>query len=161
MIWCCPIFGLFHIWFYTGAYFRFDWDLQIFMELHAYHHLRNSCRDDDPFIILLWFPRGASLGPSSQAHTFLHLVVIMFLILGYAFWFVGPIQLRTWMVRITHLVMENFVPSDFLTYHTSDAILGHISILVEICRSPLICMIIPIYEIHVKLMICFYFTMIP
>ena len=65
------------------------------------------------------------------------------------------------MVRITHLVMENFVPSDFLTYHTSDAILGHISILVEICRSPLICMIILIYEIHVELMICFYFTMIP
>ena len=46
---------------------------------------------------------------------------------------------------------------DFSTYHTSDAILGHIFVLVEICRSPLICMIIPIYEIHVKLMIYFLF----
>ena len=66
------------------------------------------------------------------------------------------------MTRITHLVMDDLVPSYFSTYHhTSDAILGHISILVEICRSPLICMIIPIYEIHVKLMIYFYFMMIP
>ena len=65
------------------------------------------------------------------------------------------------MTRITHLVMDDLVPSDFMTYHTSDAILGHISVLVEICRSPLICMIILIYEIHVELMICFYFTMIP
>ena len=64
------------------------------------------------------------------------------------------------MTRITHLVMDDLVSSDFLTYHTFDAILGHIFILVEICRSPLICMIIPIYEIYVELMICFYFTII-
>ena len=36
------------------------------------------------------------------------------------------------MARITHLVTDDLVPSDFLTYHTYDAILGHISILVEI-----------------------------
>ena len=65
------------------------------------------------------------------------------------------------MTRITHLVMDDLVPSNFPTYHTSDAILGHIFVLVEICKSPLICMIIPIYEIHVELMICFHFTMIP
>ena len=65
------------------------------------------------------------------------------------------------MIRIIHLMMDDLVPSDFLTYHTSNAILGHISILVEICKSPLIFMIIPIYEILVELMICFYFTMIP
>ena len=65
------------------------------------------------------------------------------------------------MVGITHLAMDDLVPSNFLTYHTSDAILGHISILVEICRSPLICIIIHIHEIHVELMIYFYFTMIP
>ena len=64
------------------------------------------------------------------------------------------------MARITHLMMDDLVSSDFLTYHTSDVILGHISILVEICGSPLICMIIPIYEIHVKLMICFHFVLI-
>ena len=64
------------------------------------------------------------------------------------------------MTRITHLVMDDLVPSDFLTYHTSDAILGPIFILVEICKSPLICMIILIYEIHVELIICFHFKMI-
>ena len=65
------------------------------------------------------------------------------------------------MTRITHLVMDDLMPFDFSTYHTSDAILGHIFVLVEIYRSSLICMIIPIYEIHVELMICLYFTMIP
>ena len=75
-------------------------------------------------------------------------------------WSVDPIQLRTWMVRITHLVMDDLVPYGFLTYHTSDAILRHISVLVEICRSPLICMIIPIYEIHIELLICFHFVLI-
>ena len=75
-------------------------------------------------------------------------------------WFIDLIQLRTWMIRITLLVMDDLVPSNFLTYHTSDAILGHISVLVEICKSSLICMIIPIYKIHVELMICFHFTTI-
>ena len=65
------------------------------------------------------------------------------------------------MTTITHLVIDDLVPYDFLTYHTSDAILGHISILAETCRCPLICMIIPIYEMHIELMICFYFMMIP
>ena len=79
----------------------------------------------------------------------------------FSFWgilvlFVGSIQLWTWMARITQLVMDDLVLSDFLTCHTSDAILGHIFVLVEICRSPLICMIIPIDEIYVKLMICFF-----
>ena len=64
------------------------------------------------------------------------------------------------MIRITHLVMNDLVPYDFLTYHTSNAILGHIFVLVEICRSPLICMIISNYEIHIKLMICFHFVLI-
>ena len=67
----------------------------------------------------------------------------------------GWLGLHTWWWMILcHLI---FWP----TKQTSDAILGHISVLVEICRSPLIFMIIPIYEIHVKLIICFYFTMIP
>ena len=64
------------------------------------------------------------------------------------------------MARITPLVIDDLVSSGFLTYHTSDAILGHISILVEICRSSLICMIIPIYEIHTELMICFHFVLV-
>ena len=56
------------------------------------------------------------------------------------------------MTKSTHLMSF-----DFPTYHTFDAILGHIFVLVEICRSPLICMIIPIYEIYVELMIYFLF----
>ena len=75
-------------------------------------------------------------------------------------WSVDSIQLWTWMAGITHLVMDDLVTSGFLTYHTSDAILGHISVLVEICRSPLICMIIPTYEIHTGLMICFHFVLV-
>ena len=67
----------------------------------------------------------------------------MLLLLRDTFWYVDLIQLWTWMTRITHLVMDDLVPSDFSTYHTSDAILGHISVLVEICKSPLICMINP------------------
>ena len=36
-------------------------------------------------------------------------------------------RLRTWMARITHLVMDDLAPSDFLTCHTSEAILRHFS----------------------------------
>ena len=61
------------------------------------------------------------------------------------------------MTRITHLVMDDLVPSNFSMYHTSDAILGHISVLVEICRSSLICMIISTCEIHTETMTCFLF----
>ena len=52
--------------------------------------------------------------------------------------------------------VDDWVPSIFSTYHTSDAILGHILVSVEICRYSLLYMIIPIFEIHVKLMILFY-----
>ena len=51
------------------------------------------------------------------------------------------------MTRITHLVVDDLVSSDFLTYHTSNAILGHIFVSVKICRSPLICMIVPNYTL--------------
>ena len=131
-----------------------------FMELHDHLHLRDTRWDDDLFIILSWSPIGASLKPSSQTPFFLHLVVIMFLILGYSFWSVGPIQLWTWMTRIAHSMMDNLISSSFPTYHTVDAIPGHISVLVEICRSSLICMIVPSHEIHVGLMVCFHFVLI-
>ena len=154
-------FDLPYIWCHTKAYFSFGWDLYIFMELHDHLYLWDTHRDDDLFVILSWSPNGASFGPFSQAHTFWYLDVLMLLLLRYAFWYVDSIKLWTWMTTITHLVIDDLVPYDFSTYHTSDAILGHISILVEICRCPLICMIIPIYEMHIELMICFYFTMIP
>ena len=49
----------------------------------------------------------------------------------------------------------------FLIYHTSDAILGHISSLVEIYRSSRICMPTPTYEMRVELMVYRYLIMIP
>ena len=84
------------------------------MELHAYPHLRDSRRDNDLFVILSWSPKGAFLGSSSQAHTLLHLVVIMFLILGYPFdlWVLfscghGWLGLHTWWWMIwCHLVFQ-------------------------------------------------------
>ena len=76
------------------------------------------------------------------------------------FWFVDPIQLRTWMTKITHLVMDDLVSSGFSTYHTFDAILGHISVLIGIYKSSLICMIILSHEIHAELMTRFHFVLI-
>ena len=75
-------------------------------------------------------------------------------------WSVDPIQLWIWMARFTYLVMDDLVSSGFLTYHTSDAILGYIPFLVEIYRFPLICMTIPSYEMHVGLMIWLRFALI-
>ena len=51
-------------------------------------------------------------------------------------------------------MMDDLMSSDFLTYRTFDAILGDISILVEIYRSSWSCMLIPTYEIHVEMMTC-------
>ena len=67
------------------------------------------------------------------------------------------IQLRIWIIGITHLMMDASRSFDFLTYHTSDSILGHISFSIEICRSPWIRMIIPSYEMHIVLRIRFHF----
>ena len=58
------------------------------------------------------------------------------------------------MTGIAHLMMDDPMLSDFSIYHTFDVILGHISVLVELFRSPLICMIIPTYEIHAEMMTC-------
>ena len=41
-------------------------------------------------------------------------------------WCLDLIQLWTWMTRITHLMMDDLILSNFSTYHTFDAILGHI-----------------------------------
>ena len=55
------------------------------------------------------------------------------------------------MTRITHLVMDDLVSSDFLIYHTSDVILG-IFILIEIYRSSWSCMLILTYKVHTETM---------
>ena len=65
MISCHLISDLPYIRCHTMAYFRFGWDLQIFMELHAHLHLRDTRWDDDLFAILLWSPSRAFLEPSN------------------------------------------------------------------------------------------------
>ena len=42
------------------------------------------------------------------------------------FWCLDLIQLWIWMIGITHLMMDDLMSSNFPTYHTSDATLGHI-----------------------------------
>ena len=59
------------------------------------------------------------------------------------------------MIEIAHLMMDDPMLFGFSVYHTSDAILGHISLLVEIYRSSWSCMIISTYEIHTETMTCF------
>ena len=54
MVSCHSIFDLPYIWCHIEAYFRFDWDLQIFMELHAHPHLWDTHWDDDPPVESLW-----------------------------------------------------------------------------------------------------------
>ncbi|KAL6315038.1 hypothetical protein AAG906_030878 [Vitis piasezkii] len=66
-----------------------------------------------------------------------------------------------WMTGIAHLMMDDPILSDFLIYHTSNAILGHISLLVEIYRSSWSRMILITYEMHVELMVYCYLIMIP
>ena len=56
--------------------------------------------------------------------------------------------------------MDDLMLFDFSIYHASDAILGHISLSIEVYRSSWICMITLIYKMHVELMIYCYLIMI-
>ena len=130
------------------------------MELHDHLHLGDTHRDDDLFVILSWSPRGASLEPSSQAHIFRYLGIIMLLLLGETYLIYrsdSVVDLDEWDHTFD---VDDLMLFNFLTYHIFDGILGNISSLVEICRSPLICMIIPSCEIHTELMIYFHFVLI-
>ena len=49
-------------------------------------------------------------------------------------------------------MMDDLVLSDFMIYHTFDAILGHVSFLAEIYRSSWSYMLVPTYEIHIEAM---------
>ena len=63
--------------------FHFGWDLQIFMESHDHLSLRDTYRDEDLFVILLWSSNGGLLESFILTRTFRHLDVIMFLLLSY------------------------------------------------------------------------------
>ena len=65
------------------------------------------------------------------------------------------------MTRIAHLMMDDSMTSNFSIYHTSDAILGHIFFLVEICRSSWSHMILITHKMHVELIAYCYLIMIP
>ena len=60
-----------------------------------------------------------------------------------------------------HLMMNDLRLTDFSIYHTSDAILGHISLSIGIYRSSWSHMILITHEMHVKLIIDCYLIMIP
>ena len=71
----------------------------------------------------------------------------------FLFWETFPWRLDSiWITGITHLIMDYFVLSDFMIYHTFDTILGHVSFLAEIYRSSRSCMLVPTYEIYTEAM---------
>ena len=154
-------FDLPYVRCHTGAYFRSDWDLQVFMELHAYPHLRDTRRDDDLFIILSWYPSGASLEPFNQTHTFRHLDVIMILLLEYVsliYWVQfsygrGWLGLPIWWWMIWGHPIFRPIPH-LIPYW------GIFSLRLRFIDLHWFCMIILNYEIHVRLMICFHFVLI-
>ena len=103
MISCHPISDLPYIRCHTMTYFRFGWDLQIFMELHAHLHLRDTRWDDDLFAILSWSPNRVSLEPSSQTLIFRH----------FGCHHVSPFRLWIWMTRVVLLMIDDLRPFDF------------------------------------------------
>ena len=68
------------------------------------------------------------------------------------FWRSDLIQLWIWITVIIHLIIDDLRLSNFSTYHTSDAILGHIFVSIEIYKSSWSCMLISTYEVHTKMM---------
>ena len=125
------------------------------MELHDHLHLRNTHWDDDLFVILPWSPNGASFGPFNQAHTIWYLNVLMLLLLGDISLMYRPdsiMDMDDWDCTFDD-GWSNFVWF-FSIYHTSNAILGHISLSIEIYRFSWSCMIISTYEIHIEMMTC-------
>ena len=109
MIPCHLISDLLYIRCHTRAYFRPEWDLQIFMELCDHSHLRGMRWDNDVFIIVSWSLVRASLEIFSQTHIFWHLVAIMLIILGDIHKCLGLI----WIMEIAHLMMDDFMSPDF------------------------------------------------
>ena len=103
---------------------------------------------------LSWSPSGASLEPFSQTRIFWYFYVIMLLLPGdvsLMFGFDSVVDVdekdHTFDDRWSNVVR-------FLAYSTSDSILGHILVLVEVYGSSWICMLVPTYRIHAETMTC-------
>ena len=143
-----------HIRCHTRVYFRFKWDLRIFMGrmiVSTYKiHTKTRTRS--------WFYYDPSMEPSlshSVKPTFLGIrMSSYFPFWGMPFWSVSLIQLWIWIIGITHLMMVDFMLSDFSTYHISDVKLWHISISVESCRSSWCYMITPTYGMRTETRTC-------
>ena len=65
------------------------------------------------------------------------------------------------MTRITHLMTSDKILSNFSTYRIFDAILGHISLSVEFCKSSWSHMILTTHEMHDELIVYCYPIMFP
>ena len=162
MILCHSISYLPYIRCHTGTYFCPGWDLQILMELHAYPHLLDVHRDDDLFAIFTMIPRwsllGAiQLGPHFSALKCHHASPSERYLLDLWVWFsygCGWLGLHVWW-WMTWGHQFFFRPITHLMPYW-----GIFPFSVEICRSPLICMIILGYEICARLMIWFHFVLI-
>ena len=151
MVSCHSIFDLPYIWCHIEAYFHFDWDLQIFMELHAHPHLWDTDWDDDPPVESLWsYPiRSVPFG-TYMSSCFL---------LGYAFLICGSDSVMD--SGDQDCIVDDWwfdVSWSFRPVTHSMPYWGIFALSIEICRSPWICMIIPSYDIHVRLMIRFHFV---
>ena len=94
---------------------------------------------------------------------FRYLDIIMLLFLGDAFWRLDPIQLWIWMTGIRHLMMDDewFEVIRFSDIPYTYAILGHISLSIEICRSSWSHMILTTHGMHDELIIYCYLIIIP
>ena len=124
------------------------------MELHARPHLRDTHRGDDLFVILSWFSGRVPLEPSSQTHIFWYFYVIMLLLSGDVF-FMFRFDSTVDVDDRDHTFDDGW--SDvvrFSAYSTSDSILGHISVSIEVYGSSWIWMLVPTHRMHVETRTC-------
>ena len=148
MIPCHLVSDLPYIRRHTRAYFRLD---EIYRSSRSYM-ITPTCGMHTETRTCSLFYHGPSMEPPLSHPIkpvfFRHLYVIMLLIprdISLMFGFdldYGDRTFDGWWFHVTR----------FSTYHTSDAILGHISVPVEIYRFSWSCMLIPTYEIHIETM---------
>ena len=110
-------------------------------------------------LFLWWFFSGGSREPFSYARTSRHLDAIMLLHPRDTSWICGYDSVMD--SGDQNCIVDDWwfdVIWSFRPVTHSMPYWGIFALSVEICRSPWICMIIPSYEIHVKLMIRFHFV---
>ena len=161
MISCHPISDLLYVRCHTGAYYCSGWDLQILVQLYTYPHLWDMRQDDDLFTIFTMIPQW---GLSRVARLGLHFSTLRChhtFLLGNAPSIYGSDSVtdmgdlgRTfddggfWAHLIFRLVT--------FWCHTGVCSLFWLGFV----DSPLICVITPGYEIHIRSMIWFHFILI-